>query len=128
MDVNIPEIVAEVTIEFERYEKALVANDIAVLDELFWNDARTIRYGGGENLYGYAEIMAFRAARSPQNLARWLKQTQITTFGRDFATANTLFVRETSPGKIGRQSQTWVRTGAGWRVTSAHVSVIDSKS
>ena len=128
MEVNIPEILDEVTAAFERYEKALVTNDVAVLDELFWNDPRTLRYGVGENLYGYAEIMAFRAARSPQNLARRLERTQITTFGRDFATANTLFVRETGTGKVGRQSQTWVRTGAGWRVTSAHVSVIDSKS
>ena len=124
MDVNIPEVVAEVQAAFERYEQALVTNDVAVLDELFWNDARTIRYGGGENLYGYAEIEAFRAGRPAAGLARTLVRTQITTFGRDFATANTMFTRETSPGKIGRQSQTWARTDAGWRVVSAHVSVI----
>jgi len=124
VDVNIPEVVAEVQAAFERYEQALVTNDVAVLDELFWNDTRTIRYGGGENLYGYQEIEAFRAARPAAGLARTLVRTQITTFGRDFATANTMFTRETSPGKIGRQSQTWARTDAGWRVVSAHVSVI----
>lgn len=126
MEINIPEVVAEVTEAFERYEKALVTNDVAVLDELFWNDPRTIRYGGGENLYGYAEIKAFRAGRSPHNLARRLERTQITTFGRDFATANTLFFRESVVGRIGRQSQTWVRTDAGWRVTAAHVSLIEA--
>lgn len=126
MDVNLPDIVAEVTAAFERYEKALVGNDVAVLDELFWNDPSTIRYGGGENLYGYAAIKAFRSARSPQGLARRLERTQITTYGRDFATANTLFVRDANPGKIGRQSQTWVRTPDGWRVVSAHVSLIDA--
>jgi hypothetical protein len=123
--VNIPEVVAEVTAVFERYEQALVSNDVAVLDELFWNDPRTIRYGVTENLYGHAEIAAFRSARSPAGLARQLVRTQITTYGRDFATACTMFVRDSNPGKIGRQSQTWVRMPGGWRVASAHVSVID---
>lgn len=126
MDINIPEVVAEVTEAFERYEKALVGNDVAVLDELFWNDPRTIRYGVTENLYGYTEIAAFRAGRSPAGLARTLQRTQITTYGRDFATACTMFVRDPSSLKIGRQSQTWIRTGAGWRVTSAHVSLMDT--
>jgi hypothetical protein len=126
VEINIPEVITEVSKAFERYERALVTNDVAVLDELFWKDPRTIRYGGGENLYGYAEIKAFRAGRSPENLARRLERTQITTFGRDFATANTLFFREPNAGKIGRQSQTWVRTEAGWRVTAAHVSVIEA--
>jgi len=126
LDVNIPEVVAEVAAVFERYEQALVSNDVATLNELFWDDARTIRYGRAENLYGHAEIAAFRSARSPRNLARRLERTQITTFGRDFATACTLFYRDASAGKVGRQSQTWARTAAGWRVVAAHVSVIDA--
>jgi len=124
MNINDPAVVREVQEAFDRYERALVANDTKTLDELFWNDPATIRYGVNENLYGYAAIKAFRAARSPAGLARTLAQTRITTYGNDFATANTLFHRE--PGsKIGRQSQTWMRTGAGWKVVSAHVSLID---
>ncbi len=121
MDVDIPEVVAEVTAAFMRYEKALVTNDVAVLDELFWDDPRTIRYGAGENLHGYAEIQAFRAARPSQGLERDLVRTVITTYGRDFATANTTFRRG---DRIGRQSQTWVRQPEGWRVVSAHVSML----
>jgi hypothetical protein len=124
MKINDPKILAEVTAAFERYEKALVTNDVAVLDELFFDDPNTIRYGVIENLYGYEEIKAFRAARSPAGLVRKLDRTKITTYGEDFATANTLFVREGGT-KLGRQSQTWVRTPAGWRVVSAHVSLID---
>jgi hypothetical protein len=124
MKINDPKVLAEVTAAFERYEKALVTNDIAVLDELFFDDPNTIRYGVNENLYGYAEIKAFRAARSPAGLARKLERTKITTYGSEFATANTLFVREGGT-KLGRQSQTWIRTSAGWRVVSAHVSLID---
>jgi hypothetical protein len=124
MKINDPKVLAEVAAAFERYEKALVTNDIAVLDELFFDDPNTIRYGVNENLYGYAEIKAFRAGRSPAGLARKLERTKITTYGSEFATANTLFVREGGT-KLGRQSQTWIRTSAGWRVVSAHVSLID---
>jgi hypothetical protein len=124
MKINDPETLAEVTAAFERYEQALVTNDVATLDELFWDNANTIRYGVTEILYGYDEIKAFRAGRPPVNLARKLDRTQITTFGEDFATANTLFRRE-GGNKIGRQSQTWMRTPAGWRVVSAHVSLMD---
>ncbi len=124
MKINDPKTLAEVTAAFERYEKALVTNDVATLDELFLDSPDTIRYGVTENLYGYAEIKAFRAARSPAGLARKLERTAITTYGDDVATANTLFVREGGT-KVGRQSQTWVRTQAGWRVVSAHVSLID---
>jgi hypothetical protein len=124
MKINDPNVLAEVTAAFERYEKALVTNDVAVLDELFFEDPNTIRYGVMENLYGYDEIKAFRAARSPLNLARKLERTKITSYGEDFATANTLFVREGGT-KLGRQSQTWIRTPSGWRVVAAHVSLID---
>ncbi len=124
MQINIPDIVAEVEAAFARYEVALVTNDIATLVELFWDDARVLRYGGGENLYGIDEIRAFRAGRSPVNLERTTERTLITTFGRDFATASTLFRRDSAPGKIGRQMQTWARFPQGWRVVAAHVSVI----
>jgi hypothetical protein len=125
MDIDLPEIVAEVTAAFARYEQALVSNDVATLDELFRDDPRTIRYGGTETLYGYHAIKAFRAARSPAGLARTLSKTVITTYGRDFAVASTLFHRAGAPGKIGRQMQTWVRFAEGWRVIAAHVSMIE---
>jgi hypothetical protein len=125
MEIDLPAVVVEVTREFERYERALVANDVPLLDAIFRDDLRTIRYGGAENLYGYDEIKAFRGARSPAGLARTLSHTVITTFGRDFAVASTLFQRASMPGKIGRQTQTWVRFPEGWRVVAAHVSAID---
>jgi hypothetical protein len=123
MDINLPDVLHEVTSAFERYEQALVNNDVAVLDELFWNSPLTLRYGATENLYGYAAIQAFRAGRSAQGLSRDLRHTVITTYGHDFATANTEFVRQGSD-KTGRQSQTWIRTPAGWRVVAAHVSLL----
>ncbi|MDQ0301566.1 oxalurate catabolism protein HpxZ [Ancylobacter polymorphus] len=125
MDIDLPEIVAEVRAAFERYERALVGNDVAELDALFWDDTRTLRYGGAENLYGIAAIRAFRAARSPAGLERTLDGTVITTYGRDMAVASTLFRRATAPGRVGRQMQTWMRTPEGWKVVAAHVSVID---
>jgi hypothetical protein len=126
MEIDLPEVVAEVKAAFDRYEKALVSNDVATLDAIFYDDPRTIRYGGAENLYGFAEIMAFRAARSPVGLARSLSKTVISTYGRDFAVASTLYDRPSIPGKIGRQMQTWVRFPEGWRVVAAHVSMIDA--
>jgi len=123
MDINLPDVLAEVTTAVERYEAALVSNDVQVLDTLFWNSPHTLRYGAGENLYGYDEIRAFRAQRSPQGLAREVMRTVITTYGQDFATANLEFQREGST-RIGRQSQTWMRTPQGWRVVAAHVSLM----
>ena len=123
MEINLPEILAEVEAVFQRYEKALVSNDVQVLDELFWNHELTIRYGATENLYGYQQIQAFRASRPSQGLDRTLHRTVITTYGRDFATANTEFTRVGS-ARVGRQSQTWMRTAQGWRVASAHVSLL----
>ena len=125
MEIDLPDVVAEVRAAFERYEKALVSNDVPTLDELFRDDARTVRYGATENLYGYAEIMAFRAARSPVGLGRTISKTVITTFGREFAVAATLYQRPSAVGKIGRQMQTWVKFSEGWRVVAAHVSLID---
>jgi hypothetical protein len=125
MEIDLPEVVAEVKAAFDRYEAALTSNDVATLDAIFRDGPQTIRYGIGEILYGYAEIAAFRGARSPVGLARSISRTVISTYGRDFAVASTLFHRATAPGKVGRQMQTWVRFPEGWRVVAAHVSLID---
>ena len=122
-EINISSVLAEVQEAFARYEDALVHNKVDVLDELFWNSPHTLRYGATENLYGYDEIQAFRAGRPSQGLMRELLRTTVTTYGRDFATANCEFRREGS-AKTGRQSQTWVRTAQGWRVVAAHVSLM----
>ena len=124
LQIDIPEVKAEVEAAFAEYERALVTNDVETLDRLFLNSEKTVRYGVGENLYGYAEIAAFRAARSPAGLERALERTLITTYGRDMATAWTLFRRDSMAGKVGRQSQVWLRSPEGWRVVAAHVSVI----
>jgi hypothetical protein len=126
MEIDSPDVRSEVEAAFARYEIALTTNDVATLQDLFWRNPRTIRYGIAENLYGSDEIAAFRAARSPVGLARSISRTVITTYGRDFATASTLFERETVPGRIGRQMQTWARMPEGWRIVAAHVSLIDA--
>jgi Protein of unknown function (DUF3225) len=123
--INDPETLAQVTAAFQRYEIALVNNDVEVLDQLFWASPHTIRYGITENLYGAAEILAFRKGRPSAGLARNISRTVITTFGKDFATASTLFHRNSAPGKIGRQMQSWARFPEGWKVVAAHVSIID---
>jgi hypothetical protein len=125
MQIDLPEVVAEVSAAFARYEAALVSNDVETLDKLFRDDPRTLRYGMGENLYGYGEIKAFRAARPSVGLQRSISRTVITTYGRDFAVASTLFHRDSAPGKVGRQMQTWVRFPDGWHIVAAHVSLID---
>ena len=123
LEINLPEVLAEIKDAFERYETALVNNDIETLDTLFWNSEHALRYGVNENLYGYSAIAAFRAARPAQDLQRKLVNTTLTTFGHDFATANTEFLRQN--GAVhGRQSQTWVRFPEGWRIVAAHVSLL----
>ncbi len=124
LDINRPEVHAEVSAAFARYEDALVNNKVGVLDELFWDSTHTVRYGVAENLVGIEAIRAFRNARPSQGLQRTLQHTVITTYGRDFATAMTEFRRE-GGNKLGRQSQTWARLPTGWRVVAAHVSLID---
>ena len=123
MQINIPEVVAEVAAQFARYEQSLVTNDVATLNELFWASPLTIRYGIGENLYGHEAISSYRGARPAQGLARSVGRSVITTFGRDFATASLEFARG---GRNGRQMQTWVRMAQGWRVVAAHVSYMES--
>ena len=122
LEINLPEVHAEVSAVFARYEEALVTNQRAVLDELFWDSPHTLRYGFSENHYGHADIRAFRASLPVQSPPRELLRTVITTYGHDFATANVEFRREGSR-QVGRQSQTWIRTAEGWRVVAAHVSL-----
>jgi hypothetical protein len=124
VEVNLPEIVAEVTALFERYEAAFLANDVGELDELFWNDPLTVRYGAGENLYSHEAIARFRVERSVADLEREILYSVVTTFGRDVAVTSAEF-RRTRSGVTGRQSQTWVRTAEGWRIVTAHVSQPD---
>jgi len=125
MEVDLPEVVAEVKAAFDAYETALVTNNVDALDRLFRDDPRTVRYGATENLYGYAEIAAFRSARSPVALGRTISRTVITSYGREFAVASTLYERPSAPGRIGRQMQTWVKFPEGWRVVAAHVSLME---
>jgi hypothetical protein len=123
-EINRPETVAEVTQAFRRYEKALMENDIATLNELFWDTPHTIRYGLAEQAYGHAAIAGVRAARDVSDLARTLTRIVITTYGSDFANASCEYRRNKS-GRFGRQMQTWMRTSDGWRVVAAHVSLFD---
>ncbi|MFH1554580.1 MAG: oxalurate catabolism protein HpxZ [Pseudomonadota bacterium] len=125
MEINLPDVLAEVEAAFSSYEVAVLSNDVDALGALFRNDPLTIRYGMGENLYGHAEISAFRTANSGANLLRTLSRTVITTYGRDAATASTLFRRDSLPGKVGRQMQTWIRFPEGWQIVAAHVSLLD---
>ena len=125
MNINEADVKAEVEAAFAAYEKALVTNDVEALDAFFLPAETSIRFGATENLYGFAEIQAFRAGRSPVGLMRSLERPKVTTYGRDCAVAATLFRRESAPGKVGRQMQTWVRFPEGWRIVAAHVSIID---
>ena len=124
MDIDSPDVVAEVKSAFERYERAINANDVATLNELFWNSPRTVRYGTGEQLYGHEAIAGFRAARDASDVKRELLRVVITAFGRDLATANCEY-RRLGSGRQGRQMQTWVRFTEGWRIVAAHVSLKD---
>lgn len=124
MKINDPAVLAEVTAAFSEYEKALISNDVATLDRLFKDSPQTLRYGVAENLYGYDEIAAFRSARPSTGLMRTIERTVITSYGDTTATANTMFRRDSMAGKVGRQSQTWIKFAEGWRVVSAHVSII----
>jgi len=123
-NIDRPVVLNDVTAAFYRYEKALTHNDIAVLDELFWDDGRTVRYGATENLYGIAEIRDFRNTRPAKGLDRLLRHTTITTYGEDMAVASTEFTRENSE-RVGRQMQTWVKFPCGWRIVAAHVSLME---
>ena len=121
VQINIPEVVAEVTAALARYEQALMTNDVVVLNELFWVSPHTIRYGPAELLYGHDEISRYRGARPAAGIARTVERQVVTTFGRDAATASVQFTRN---GRIGRQMQTWIRMPEGWRVVAAHVSML----
>ncbi|WP_413506862.1 oxalurate catabolism protein HpxZ [Serratia proteamaculans] len=121
--IDRPAVLAEVNSAFYRYEQALIGNDIEVLDELFWHDGRTVRYGATENLYGIDQIRDFRQRRPSKGLDRLLENTVITTYGDDMAVASTEFRRPGSD-RLGRQMQTWVKLPCGWRIVAAHVSLM----
>jgi hypothetical protein len=123
VEVNLPDVLAELSAAFEAYERALQSNDIEGLNELFWDSPLTLRYGVKELLYSHADIARFRRERGPVDQRRSLRNTRITTFGRDFGVANTEYLPSGS-NRVGRQSQTWVRTDQGWRIVSAHVSFL----
>jgi hypothetical protein len=123
LEINIPEVLAEVTEAFHSYERALISNDVAYLDQMFWQSELALRYGVAENLYGYDAIAQFRATRSPIDLTRDLMNTKITTYGRDIASANTEFRRK-GAAITGRQSHMWIRTDEGWKIAVAHVSLL----
>ena len=123
MQVDLETVVREVREQFDAYEQALMSNDVDALNGFFWNDSRALRFGVGEQLYGHEAIAAFRAGRETTDLTRRLERTAITAFGPDVAVANTEYVRLSS-GRRGRQSQTWVRFAEGWRIVSAHVSLL----
>jgi hypothetical protein len=123
LEVNIPEVAAEVRAAFERYNRAVDDNDLPVMNEMFWGSPHTVRYGRAENLYGHAEIAAYRTTRKTK-IERSYPRTVITTFGRDFAIAWTE-ARIKGSAALGRQSQTWVRTDQGWRIVAAHVSNLE---
>ena len=122
MKINEPDVLNEVSAAFQRYQDAIISNDVAVLNELFWDNPLTLRYGTGENLYGHAAIAGFRSARNPAGLARVETKRVVTTYGRDYATTNIEFTRQ---GRLGRQSQAWARMPEGWRIVAAHVSYMD---
>lgn len=123
MNINVPEVVAEVEKCFHEYEKALNENDQAILNRLFWDSPHTLRYGIAEQLYGYEAIKGFRASRPAIDLRRELLKVVITTYGRDFAVASCEY-RRLETKRVGRQMQTWMRTPEGWRVVAAHVSLL----
>ena len=122
MEINNPQVLAEITTQFNRYQQAIIDNDVAVLNELFWNDPLTLRYGTGENLYGHAAIASFRGARDPRSVARIVGKSVITSYGNSAATTNIEFARA---GRKGRQSQAWILMPEGWRIVAAHVSYMD---
>ena len=124
MEINRPDAVRDVAAAFERYERAINSNDVAVLNELFWNAPQTVRYGTGEELYGHEAIAGFRAARDASDVKRELLRVEITAFGSDVATASCEY-RRLKSGRRGRQMQTWVRFAVGWRIVAAHVSLKD---
>ena len=121
MQMNIPEVVAEVTESFMKYEKAILANDVKTINELFWDDEKTLRYGPNGTLVSHAALSAFRHSQDIKPWIRTLRNTYIVTFGWDFGVANTETILPTSD-VVGRQSHTWVRMPEGWRIVSAHVS------
>ncbi len=125
MLINDPATVAELRELYPRYEAALVGNDVETLTAMFWDSPYAVRLGAGENLYGTDEIEAFRRSRPSVGLARRQVRLEVVTFGTDFGSITLEFERDTAGGVVrGRQSQVWVRMPEGWRIVSAHVSIL----
>ena len=125
MVISDPNVVREIEAEFAGYDRALASNDVAALNGFFFDSPFTIRYGIAENLYGYPEIQAYRAAVVASGAGPKRGRTVSTAYGKDFATVSTLS-QSSQPGKVGRTMQTWVRLPQGWRIVAAHVSIIDT--
>lgn len=121
MEINIPEVHAEVTEVFWRYTNAITANDIDTVTALFWDSEHTLRFGTGENLYGMKAIAAFRDGQRGKPVEIEVTRLVITTFGRDFGTTNCEMQRSDT-GAAARMSHAWVRLEPGWRIVAAHVS------
>ena len=124
-EINLPEVIAELETLYPKYEQALITNDVETLLAMFWDGEQVMRFGTTENLHGRAEIESFRKSRPAANLARTINRLDIVSFGRDFASITLEFTRTTPTATIhGRQSQTWVRFPQGWKIASAHVSLL----
>lgn len=120
MQINNPQVLAEVEAIFLAYEQALSNNDVDALIDFFWQSQHAVRYGATENLYGWEQIVTFRKQRPPP-VARTLMNTVITTYGESYANASTEFKRE---GLYGRQTQSWIKTDQGWKIAAAHISFL----
>jgi hypothetical protein len=126
-EVNLPEVVSELRELYPRYEQALISNDVDTLVAMFWASPEVMRFGVTENLYGQEELEAFRKSRPAANLERRVGRMEVVSFGRDFSCITLEFERDTAKGIVrGRQSQVWVRLAEGWRIVSAHVSILPS--
>jgi hypothetical protein len=125
MLINDPSTIEELRQLYPLYEAALINNHVETLTSMFWASPHAVRLGAGENLHGIDEIEAFRKSRPVANLARRIMRLYIVTFGKDFGSITLEFERETDSGTTrGRQSQVWVRLPEGWRIVSAHVSIL----
>jgi len=121
--LDLPEVMAELASAFAAYEAALLANDVAALNDFFVASAATVRLGIAEHAFGIQSIALQRARLTKVSPQRRLHNTVITTIGRDAGAVSTEFAAAEND-LVGRQSQTWVRTAAGWKIVAAHVSVI----
>jgi hypothetical protein len=121
LEINLPEVINQVKLAFESYEKNLIENNVDALIDSFWHHPSAVRFGATENLYGWQEIQNFRQQRTPP-ARRELMHTVITTFGKEYANISTEF--KNAKGEVGRQMQSWILTQDGWRIAAAHISLL----